>query len=163
LHKERSKRELYRKKERESNMNGDAELLNFIYQNSQMGVETLGQLIPMVKDSPEFEKQLEGQKREYDSIHKEAKLFLENHGKEEKGLGAFEKIRTYLMVNLETLTDRSVPHIAEMLMIGSNMGVIDAIKNLKKYDSGVSPEIKSLMERLRKFEENNVERLKKYL
>ena len=144
-------------------MNGDAELLNFIYQNSQMGVETLGQLIPMVKDSPEFEKQLEGQKREYDSIHKEVKLLLKNHGKEEKGLGAFEKIRTYLMVNLETLTDRSVSHIAEMLMIGSNMGVIDAIKNLKKYESGVSPEIKSLMERLRKFEENNVERLKKYL
>ncbi|MGW8113703.1 hypothetical protein ACVS9P_00735 [Caproicibacterium sp. NSD3] len=144
-------------------MNGDAELLNFIYQNSQMGVETLGQLIPMVKNSSEFQKQLEGQKREYDSIHKEARELLESHGKEEKGLGSFEKVRTYLMVNLETLTDRSASHIAEMLVIGSNMGVIDAIKNLKKYESGVSPEVKSLMERLRKFEENNMERLKKYL
>ena len=53
-------------------MNGDAELMNFIYQNSQMGAETLGQLIPMRKDSPEFEEQLEGQKREYETHHKEA-------------------------------------------------------------------------------------------
>ncbi len=44
-------------------MNGNAELLNFIYQNSQMGVETMEQLGGITKDC-EFrsflEKQQEG-------------------------------------------------------------------------------------------------------
>ncbi len=31
-------------------MNGNAELLNFIYQNSQMGVTTLKQLLDITKD-----------------------------------------------------------------------------------------------------------------
>ena len=31
-------------------MSGDAELLNFIYQNSQMGVDTIRQLIGVVED-----------------------------------------------------------------------------------------------------------------
>ena len=32
-----------------------------------------------------------------------------------------KKIRTYLMINMQTLTDKSTSHIAEMMMIGSTM------------------------------------------
>ena len=42
-----------------------------------------------------------------------------------------------------------------MMIIGSNMGVIDAIKNTKKYKEA-NPEILSLMERLKIIEENNI-------
>lgn len=49
-----------------------------------------------------------------------------------------------------------------MLIIGSNMGIINAVKNLKKY-KGVEAKIRSLMERLLIFEENNVQRLKEFL
>lgn len=38
-------------------MNGNAELLNFIYQNSQMGVDTIRQLMDIVQDA-EFNKHL---------------------------------------------------------------------------------------------------------
>jgi len=42
------------------------------------------------------------------------------------------------------------------------MGIINAIKNLKKYNKA-EPGIKNLMERLLKFEENNVQQLKEFL
>jgi len=58
--------------------------------------------------------------------------------------------------------DKSTSHIAEMLIIGSTMGVIDAIKNIRKYQSA-EPNIISLMERLLRFEENNIEQLKTFL
>ena len=45
-------------------MNGNAELLNFIYQNSQMGVDTIKQLMGIVEDA-EFKKHLESQLNEY--------------------------------------------------------------------------------------------------
>jgi hypothetical protein len=87
---------------------------------------------------------------------------LNENGYDEKGIGSFEKIRTYLMINLQTLTDKTPSHIAEMLIIGSNMGVINAIRNIRKYNDA-EPQIVGLMEKLRKFEENNIRQLKAYL
>lgn len=142
-------------------LNGNAELLNFVYQNSQMGVTTINQLIEIVEDG-EFKNHLKSQYTEYQEIHKIAKNMLNESGFDEKGIGTLEKIRTYLMISMETLTDKSPSHIAEMLIIGSNMGVINAVKNMKKY-KGAEPKIISLMERLLKFEENNVQELKAFL
>lgn len=142
-------------------MNGNAEMLNFIYQNSQMGVRTIEQLLEIAEDE-EFRKHLKAQYEEYEAIHNQAAELLNQHGFDEKGISALEKLRTYLMINMQTLTDKSSSHIAEMLIIGSNMGIIDAIKNLKRYQD-VEPQIRDLMERLLKFEEDNVQQLKKFL
>lgn len=155
-----SKRKSYIEKDVLS-MNENAELLNFIYQNSQMGVETIQQLMGIVRDE-KFKKQLESQFKEYEEIHSTARKMLNENGYDEKGISAMEKIRTYLMLNMQTMTDKSPSHISEMLIIGSNMGIINAVKNLKKY-KGAESKIKSLMERLLKFEENNVQRLKEFL
>lgn len=142
-------------------MNGNAELLNFIYQNSQMGVITINQLIDMTEDA-EFKKHLESQLDEYREIHTASKTKLNENGYDEKGISAFEKIRTYLMINLQTLCDKTSSHIAEMLIIGSNMGVIQAIRNIKKYREA-ERDIVELMERLLRFEENNIVQLKNFL
>ncbi len=142
-------------------MNGNAELLNFIYQNSQMGVGTISRLIDMAEDV-NFKTQLESQLNEYKEIHRAAQKALNENGYDEKGISALEKVKTYIMLNMQTLTDKTPSHISEMLMIGSNMGVINAVKNLKKYQ-GAEPGILSLMERLLKFEENNIQQLKAFL
>lgn len=143
-------------------MSADAEMLNFIYQNSQMGVETLNQLIPMI-DNEAFKKRIEAQLKEYEQIHEEAKKLLNRHGYDEKGIGALEKIMAYLMIDMKTLMDKSSSHIAEMLIQGSNMGSIDAVKRINQYEKEAEKEVTALMKRLLKFEENNVERLKEAL
>lgn len=142
-------------------MNGNAELLNFIYQNSQMGVDTLEQLVDMA-DTEEFRRCLQSQLNEYQNIHKKAKEMLNKNGYDEKGISTFDKIKTYVMINAQTLTNKTASHISEMLIIGSNMGIINAIKNIKKYKDA-EQNILKLMENLQKFEENNVEQLKKFL
>ena len=65
-------------------MNKNAELLNFVYQNSQMGVHTLEQLIDIVEEY-EFKRQLESQYREYQDIHRAAKEALNENGYDERG------------------------------------------------------------------------------
>ena len=142
-------------------MNGNAELLNFVYQNSQMGVDTVKQLIGIVEDD-ELKKYLESHYNKYNEIHLDAKKALNNNGYDEKGIGAMDKIKTYLMINWQTLTDKSSSHIAEMLIIGSNMGIINAVKNLKKYKNA-EPSIREMMEKLLHTEENNVQQLKEFL
>ncbi|MDR0288431.1 MAG: hypothetical protein LBI03_12100 [Clostridiales bacterium] len=142
-------------------MNGNVELLNYIYQNSQMGTDTIGQLLDITEDN-KFKNQLRSQYNEYREIHEDARNLLNENGYDEKGLGSFEKMKTYLMINMQTLTDKSSSHIAEMMTIGSNMGVIDAVKNIKKYKDA-DPEILDLMEKLKDFEENNINSLRPYL
>ncbi|NLN81337.1 MAG: hypothetical protein GX136_02135 [Clostridiales bacterium] len=142
-------------------MNQNAEMLNFIYQNSQMGVETIEHLASIVEDEG-FKRHLQSKYRGYEEIHRTARKMLNENGYDEKGIGSFEKIRTYLMINLQTLTDKTPSHIAEMLIIGSNMGVINAIRNIRKYNDA-EPQIVGLMEKLREFEENNIRQLKAYL
>lgn len=143
-------------------MNANTELLNFIYQNSQMGTDTVRQLIEITEDTgfQEFlQKHLEG----YERFHREARKMLNESGYDEKGLGTFEKIRTYLAVNVQTMKDPSVSNIAGMLINGSTMGIIDALKKLHRYEKDAEKDIRHLMEELQKFEEKNIEELKAYL
>ena len=142
-------------------MSQTTELLNFVYQNAQMGTDTIRQLLDIV-DEDDFKRHLEAQEKGYQDMEQEALRLLEEQGCGEKGLSAFEKLRTYLMIDLQTLTDRSASHVAEMMMIGSNMGVINAVKNLKKYPEG-DKQVRALMERLLRFEEDNIQQLKKFL
>ena len=59
--------------------NHNAELLNFIYQNSQMGVDTITQLLDIAADET-FKKHLHAQLKEYRSIHDKAAQMLETNG-----------------------------------------------------------------------------------
>ena len=142
-------------------MDSDSTLLNYVYQNAEMGTRTIDKLLDIVEDQA-FGRHLEAQKREYSAFEREAGNLLERHGYGPKGLSALEKMGTYLMIDMQTLTDRSASHVAEMMMTGSNMGVINGIKNLKKYPEADS-EVRGLMERLVRTEENNVQQLKKFL
>ena len=112
-------------------MNGNAEFLNFVYQNSQMGVDTINQLIG-ITENEDFKKCLVSQYNQYNEIHSAAQKMLNDNGFDEKGIGALDKVKTYLMINMQTLNDKTPSHISEMLIIGSNMGVINAVKKLKK-------------------------------
>lgn len=138
-------------------MNGNAELLNFIYQNSQMGVATINQF-----ENKDFKQHLESQYREYDKFHRAAQEMVNEKGYDEKGVGAPSKVMTYLMINIQTLTNQTPSHISEMLITGSTMGVIDAIKKLKEY-TDAEPKIRNLMEELKIMEEDNIQQLKKFL
>ena len=142
-------------------MNDDVKLLNFIYQNSQMGVETIDQLEKIVEDK-DFKKYLKEKHEGYCKIHKDAKEKLNSHGYDEKGISSFEKLRTYLMINMQTLTDKSTTHIAEMMMIGSTMGIVTAIRNLNDYNNAGSDVIK-LMETLKAFEEKSYNDLQEFI
>lgn len=126
-----------------------------------MGVETIEQLEKIVEDK-DFKRYLKEKYEGYCKIHKDAKEKLNSHGYDERGIGSFEKIRTYLMINMQTLTDKSTSHIAEMMMIGSTMGIINAIRNIADYNHAKKDIIK-LLETLKAFEEKSYGDLQKFI
>ncbi len=142
-------------------MDKNAELLNYVYQNAQMGVDTITQLTEIVQDRP-FLEQLRAQLSEYQAIYNEAIAQLDQMQQREKGISNMQKITVYLNISLQTLTDKTPSHIAEMMMQGSSMGIIDATKRLKQYQDA-DPKALQLGQRLLKTEQNNFETLKQYL
>ena len=137
-------------------MNENAELLNYVYQNSQMGVESIDRILDLTEDES-FREVLKEQQKDYMRFHKKAREKLHENGFDEKGLNSFEKMRTYLMINMQTLTDQSVSHIAKMMIQGSSMGITEALQKLHQYENDADKEIRKLMEDLKDFEEKNIE------
>ena len=127
-----------------------------------MGAESLGEILPMV-EAGKFKEGLRVQQEEYQQIHEEAGRKLNDAGYDEKGINAMQKMMTYLMIDMKLMVDSSPSHVAQMLIQGSNMGIIDAQKRIHEYESVADKDVVKLMKRLQEFEEKNVERLKAYL
>lgn len=142
-------------------MSGNAELLNFIYQNAEMGVNTMKQILDRVEEGP-MKDHLRSQLTGYEDFQQQARKMLNANGYDEKGISAFERIKTYLMINMQTITDISESHIAKMLIIGSTMGIVEATQDTRKYKDA-EKDILKLVEKLLDFEEENVKELKKFL
>ena len=142
-------------------MNGNMELLNYIHQNSEMGQNTIKQLIEIVEDNP-FNEVLQSQFNEYKKIFDLSEQKIEEQNKKAKGVNTLSKISTYMMINLKTLTDKSSSHISDMLIQGSTMGIIDITKKIKEYNNAYK-EILDLADNLLKLEQRNIEELKKFL
>ena len=142
-------------------MNGNVELLNYIHQNSEMGQDTIKQLVGISKDE-EYKKMLQSQLEEYKMIYDTTDEKIKELNKQAKDINIFSKASTYFMVNLNTLVNKTPSHISEMLIQGSTMGIIDITKKIKEYPN-VDKEILDLANKLLKLEQNNVEECKKYL
>ena len=142
-------------------MDNNIELLNYIYQNSQMGYTSISDLIDTVEDM-EFKEILNSQYDEYLKINEEAKKLLIKSGKEEKEIGMFAKISSYIMIKINLMKDKSISHICEMMLQGSNMGIIDITKKINSYDD-VEKENLKLAKRLLTLEEKNIEELQPFL
>ena len=142
-------------------MTQDMALLNFVYQNAEMGKETIPKLAKMVENT-EFRRVMESQLSEYQTIYNTAEEKIKKSNQEAKGVGTMEKISAYTILNLNTLLDKSSSHIAEMMMQGSNMGIIDITKKLRECPDA-EPDTIRLAQKLLKTEEHNLEEVKEFL
>lgn len=100
--------------------------------------------------------------REYNEIFEIARNKVRETRTESKGLGDFTKFTTYLMINFKTMINQTPSHIAEMIIQGSTMGIVDITKKLKAYQAA-DKDIASLGNRLLVLEQQNVEEMKKFL
>ena len=142
-------------------MDENEALLQYISQNTEMGKSSIKQLIEVVKNE-EFRRVVESQYREYDEMYDLAHQALEKRNKEAKSVSPMAKISSYIMINVNAMADGSVSSMAEMMMKGSNKGIIEITKHLNDMQKA-DPDVRKLAERLLKFEQRNVEQLKPYL
>ncbi|SHE53551.1 hypothetical protein SAMN02745784_00972 [Tissierella praeacuta DSM 18095] len=142
-------------------MDKNVEFLNYIYQNAEMGKNTLSQLIDITEDD-NYKELIKSHLITYITIYDNTEKELQEINKKAKGINIFSKSSTSTMINLKTMLNKSTSYISEMLIQGSTMGIIDMTKKLKEYNN-VKGYVLSIANELLTFERNSIEEYKKYL
>ena len=141
--------------------NDNLSLLEAVVQNTEMGKNTLEQIVPMT-DDVQFKAELLRERNIYRELNQEAHTAIEACGGTAQGQSAMAKLNTKMGISMKTLTDKSTRNLAEMLSEGSSQGVMDCIKSQKDYPDA-APGSKRLMQKVQDFEEDNRIRLERFL
>ncbi len=135
--------------------------INSIFQNLSTALQSIEDMLPKVEEE-EFKKELSEQYSKYDLLSRECEMVAKSENINLKDNNWFEKLKLWSSINIGTMMDKSTRNIAQMFLIGTVMGIVQCLKDIKDY-SNVSDELTDLCNKLCDLEENNYQNLKKYL
>lgn len=145
-------------------MNENMELLNFVYENAEMGVHTLNNLSDILRNKDNKIKGLiEDELKEYNSFLKEAEKLLKKNKIEPKKTNLMAKISSKMGIAMETMKDNSDPAIASMVIEGLTMGIVEMETKIENYKKLVDKKILKLSIKFLKFQEEEIEKLKTFM
>lgn len=142
--------------------NKDIKIVNYIMQNCEMGISSLKKLREML-ESNEMQQELSEELKSYKYIYDKASRVNENLHGERTPVNMMQKLMAKMGVTMNMMMDKSDSHIAEMLIQGTNMGIIELNKILNSNPDYSNEEILSILKELLEFEERRINKLKAYL
>lgn len=143
------------------NFESSENLLKAVSKNVDMAIKSLEMVLPLIEDS-EFKEFVSKLNSDYSVIMNEIEMIARANDFKLKSINVMEKAELWTSVKFNTLTDKSVRKIANMIYIGTQMGIPDLIIALCDFDDA-SNEIKEIAQNLKSLEENSSETLKLYL
>ena len=118
--------------------------LDEINKGASMGMDAIHFIIDKI-DSSEFKDIVNKQYKDYERISETINKIYDKYNSEDEPhkTSVVNKVMTWYGVEMKTLTDKSDSKIAELLLQGTNMGIIEGrrILNNKKLDD----EVKDIM------------------
>lgn len=139
----------------------DIELLQFIRQNAQMGTVTLSALADMLGEGS-MKAAIKKQLAEYTFVFETAGRKLDAAQAEAKDVSPMMQTAATTMLNIQSITDKSESHIAEMVIVGSTRGVIQTTRRIRDFKDADVDAV-NLAFRLLSIEQNNIDDLKHFL
>lgn len=136
-------------------------VLDELSKGASMGKDAIHFILDKVKDE-DLRKELNNQYEKYQEIsEKIKKIYPEYSDDKPHEAGAMTKAMTWYNVEMKTLKDDSTSKIAELLLQGTNMGIIEGRRLLN--NKGTNEEINSLVREYVDMQEEAVEKLKPFL
>ncbi len=139
----------------------NADVLDELSKGTFMGMDALDFVLDKVDDKI-FREVLEKQYEDYKEIaEKIEEIYPDYSSKEPHETSKANKLMTWYTVQMKTLTDNSTSKLAELLLQGTNMGIIEGRKllNNKKADKKIILLVEEYIDR----QEKAVEKLNKFL
>ena len=142
-------------------MDSSKYVLNEVGKGLQMGLDSISNVTEKVEDG-KLKEDLLYQYDVYNDLLQRVNTEITKYSDTPEQLNPMQKAMGWMSVEVNTLTDRSNSKISEMMLKGTNMGIIEGIK-LKNRNPDMDNTIKNILDDFIAFQENNVEDLKKYL
>ena len=142
-------------------MDNNINTLDELNKGCSMGVDALNVILAKVDDN-KFKDLLEKQKLEYKDLSDKINDIYEEYSDSEiDKTNLMEKAMTWYGIEKDTLTDSSISNLADLLIRGTNMGIIEGKKllNNKTMDKKVHKICKEYV----KMQELYLDKLKEYL
>lgn len=143
--------------------NQEMNVLDEVNKGATMGMDAISFIIPKVKDD-KFKNTLNWEYNKYKDVSKRANELYDNYttSKEPHKTNAMNKMMTWYGVQMNTIEDKSNSKISELLMQGTNMGIIEG-RRLLNHNENIDKDIKILLDDFVKMQEDSIETLKTYL
>ena len=135
--------------------------LDEISKGSSMGMDAINFILDKTEDDS-LRKEIESEYNEYEKISKHIETIYSkyNDGKPHK-TNAMNKAMTWSGIEMKTMNDNSTSKLAELLIQGVNMGIIEGRRILNK--KCINKEVEELVKEYEQMQEKNLDNLKKYL
>ena len=145
-------------------MNENNELLMHIYKTAEMGVYTTKTLLNYIKNKENKIKHvLENELKEYEKFMMNSEELLERQELEPKGNGLMAKMGSDFGIMMETIKDNSDSSLAQMLIEGITMGIVDMESKISNYEKVCDKNILKIANNFLEFQQNEVEKLKTFM
>lgn len=142
--------------------NTELNILDEINKGATMGMDAISFIKDKVGDK-EFRQVLNIEYNKYQEISQRVNNIYNNYSsKEPHEPNKMEKAMTWYGVQMQTLKDKSNSNISELLLKGTNMGIIEGRRLLNQHQD-ISPQIHNLLNEFVSMQENSAQTLKKYL
>ena len=136
-------------------------VLDEINKGACMGMDAIHFIMDKVKDE-KLKEELDIQYNKYKEISNEiCELYPEYSRKEPHETNAMNKFMTWSGIEMKTMTDDSTSKLAEMLMQGTNMGIIEGRRLLN--DKQMDKDVHRIVQKYVEMQEAAVENLKNFL
>ena len=145
-------------------MDENLELLKYIYKNSEMGSYTCNILIKDLNGKENnIKKIVEGIIKGYENFQKESKHYIKKYDVELEKNGLMAKMGSSMGISKEVKSDNSDSAIAQMLIEGITMGVVEIGAKIDRYEKNNDKKIVNMAKDFLSFQQESIDFLKKYL
>lgn len=135
--------------------------LDEIHKGACMGMDAIHFVLDKVEDD-NFKSELDKEYKQYQDIAKEIeKLYPKYNDDKPHETSAMNKAMTWYGIEMKTMTDKSNSKIAELVLQGVNMGIIEGRKILNKKE--INEDVNQIISKYVNMQEESLETLKKFL
>lgn len=136
-------------------------VLKELGKGAKMGTDSLSFVSKKVSDE-EFQNELSFQYNQYDDIVNRVNDIYKKYDLVPDHTDIKKEFMNWMGIQMNTMEDKSNSKIAELLIQGNTMGIIEG-RRLLNNNPSVDPEIRQTLDDFVKLQENTVEKLKIYL
>ncbi len=142
--------------------NQNLNILDEVNKGATMGMDAINFVSEKVTDN-EFKEVLDVEYNKYKDISRRVNnVYAKYSDKEPHETTTMNKMMTWYGIQMKTMADDTTSKLSELLMQGTNMGIIEG-RRLINQNTNIDQDVKSILNDFVVMQEDSVETLKKYL